>query len=138
MRATLRLIRCFNRYQVPWFLENPHSSMMWKIPALRKLAAAPHIKEVTVDICSYGTRWRKRTHLLFGNAPECCVQHLRGRFCCGRGVCSYTNKRHIELSGPHPTRRVPWTKVAEPYPLGLCRDLAIALTSAFNVRKHTL
>eukprot|EP00959_Pyramimonas_sp_CCMP1952_P413155 8657675-Pyramimonas_sp.AAC.1 len=66
MKATLRLTRVSNRYHIPWFLEDPYSSMMWKIPALRKLASAPHCEEATVDFCSRGTRWRKRAHLLFG------------------------------------------------------------------------
>ena len=36
--------------------------------------------------------------------------------CTGRGACSRTNKPHIRLVGVHPTKRVAWTKFAEPYP----------------------
>jgi len=139
MRSTLRLLRCFNKYQIPRFLENPYSCMMWKLPALPNIAISQRSSQVTVDFCSYGTAWRKRTHCLFGNTPERCLLPLRDHLCCGRGTCSFTNKPRIELSGPLPTRRIPWAKVAEPYPKDLCRDLAIALISATIEREkpHT-
>ena len=108
---------------------------MWKIPALQKIWRSAKCLGVTVDFCSYGTMWRKRTHILFGNVPECRLAHFHGRLCYGRGVCSFSGKAHTELSGTHPTRRVPWTKVAEPYPKGLNRDLASALISDTAAQK---
>eukprot|EP00959_Pyramimonas_sp_CCMP1952_P310305 6494351-Pyramimonas_sp.AAC.1 len=38
LRATLRITRVLDFCQIPWFLENPYSSMTWKIPALRRRA----------------------------------------------------------------------------------------------------
>ncbi len=43
--------------------------------------------------------------------------------------CTCT-KQHINLRGTHPIRRIPWTLVAQPYPIGprgLCRLLAASL-----------
>jgi hypothetical protein len=36
-------------------------------------------------------------------------------------------KPHIQLRGMHPHKKIPWTLVAQPYPKGLCRLLAISL-----------
>ena len=41
-------------------------------------------------------------------------------------ICS-CEKQHLQLRGTHPTRRIPWTMVAQPYPRGFSRMLALAL-----------
>ena len=130
LRAALKLIRLFNRYGVPWVLENPYSSMLWKIPAIRQLASKPSSFNLTVDFCSYGTPWRKRTCFLFGNLRREHAAHMQDHICQGRGQCSFTGKKHIELTGPRPVRRVPWARVAEPYPRKLCTALAHVFLAA--------
>lgn len=45
-----------------------------------------------------------------------------------RGLCSRTRKPHFKLTGSNHLG-IPWTRVAQPYPSGLCRDLASSLTS---------
>ena len=34
---------------------------------------------------------------------------------------------HVQLRGGHPTKKIPWTAVAQPYPRGFARLLALAL-----------
>ena len=115
--------------QVPWVLENPYSSFLWKIPQIASLASASDAKQITVDLCAYGTAWRKRTHLLFRHVASSSLQIFAGRMCAGRGLCSFSNKKHVELTGPHPTLGIPWTRVAQPYPKKFARDLGLALMS---------
>ena len=54
--------------------------------------------------------------------------HRLQRLCTGRGLCSRTRKPHFKLTGSN-HQGIPWTRVAQPYPSGLCRDLASSLTS---------
>ena len=49
----------------------------------------------------------------------------------GRGLCSFSGKQHFQLTGSN-RQGIPWTSMAQPYPAGLCRDLAFALTSPFH------
>ena len=65
--------------------------------------------------CRFGTPWRKATRIATST-------RLRGlRMMC---QCS---KRHFALRGFSSLHKKMWTKVAEPYPCGLSRLLAISL-----------
>ena len=52
LRATLRIIGTLGMYRTLWFLEKPYSSLMWKIPALRRRTAR-NACEITLDFCSF-------------------------------------------------------------------------------------
>eukprot|EP00959_Pyramimonas_sp_CCMP1952_P337367 7064934-Pyramimonas_sp.AAC.1 len=67
-----------------------------------------------LDMCSFGAPWRKRTRVTCRapynppSSPPC--------LCRGRGgMCSYSSKRHIVLTGIDRASGMLWTRRAEPY-----------------------
>ena len=104
------------RLQVPFWLENPDSSWWWRQRRWRRYrdSRSPHLFRCC--FCRFGTKWRKATRFATSTALA--------------GVtmwCQCGDKRHIPLRGMHPTKKIPWTLVAQPYPRGLCRLVAAAL-----------
>ena len=126
-QAALRIIHWLDQHRIPWILENPATSKCWYLPPLQKLEQSPHVVCVLTDFCQYGCAWRKRTKLMCGNLDSQDVHRLQ-RLCTGRGLCSRTSKRHFQLTGSN-RQGIPWTRVAQPYPQGLNKDLAFSLTS---------
>ena len=126
-KAALKIISWLDQHGIPWIFENPFTSKCWYLPPLQKLATAAHVQTVVVDFCFYQTLWRKRTQLLRGNLDSQDVARLR-HLCTGRGLCSFSCKPHFQLTGSN-HQGTPWTRIAQPYPRGLCRDLAFSLTS---------
>lgn len=125
-KSAFRIIRVLNKYNVPWILENPHSSKCWYLPEFRKLMSLSSVHVRVTDFCCYGTKWRKRTRLLIGNVEYEDSLRLQ-RTCSGtRGFCGRTNKQHFQLTGSGPGG-VPWTRIAQPYPKRLCHHLAHVL-----------
>ena len=126
-RAAIRIIRWLNEHSIPWILENPASSKCWYLPQLRKLENSPNCTVVISDFCQFGTLWRKRTKFLCGNLDTQDVARI-GRLCQGRGTCDRTGRPHFQLTGSN-HKGVPWTRIAQPYPAQLCKQLAFALTA---------
>ena len=130
-RSAIRVIRELDRLHLPWCLENPESSKLWFLPALQRLLRMSHVHAVTIDFCQYGSPWRKRTKLVFGNLDRQDTLRLCHRRCAGPpGWCSRTGRRHARLSGRAPDGR-PRTAVAQPYPPQLCADLSFVLSSPY-------
>ena len=67
--------------------------------------------------CRLGCAWRKGTRV----AANTRLAGIRVTMCTCR-------KRHVQLRGNHPTKGLPWTLVAQPYPRGFARLVAIALS----------
>ena len=126
-RATFDVIRSLDLHKTPWILENPHASKCWYLPQLITLANRPHVQTVVTDFCQFGTLWRKRTRFLCGNMDSIDLHRLQ-HTCTGIGICSKTGKQHFQLTGSN-SKGVPWTRIAQPYPLKLCRALAHALSA---------
>ena len=124
--AALKIISWLDQHHIPWILENPSSSKCWFLPPLQDLMAAPHCVTVLTDFCQFGTQWRKRTQLLCGNLDSQDVARLE-RLCSGRGLCSRTGCKHFQLTGSN-RQSIPWTRIAQPYPKELCKQLAFVLT----------
>ncbi len=128
MRAALRIIRWLDFWKIPWIFEQPHCSKAWFTPELIALQNADHTHVLVTDFCQFHTQWRKRTRLLAGNVDWNDFQRC-GRLCTGKhGVCSRSNRLHFQLTGSNP-QGVPWTRIAQPYPHKLCRQLAHSLTA---------
>ena len=131
-----KLIKLFNQYNVPWILENPHSSKCWFLPQMLELEKNDKVQIAVTDFCQYDTKWRKRTRLMVGNVCPNDVQRLN-RLCTGkRGNCSRTGDRHFQLTGSGPGN-LPWTRIAQPYPTKLCHSLAhvlLSTTLAFSMQ----
>jgi hypothetical protein len=108
--------RLIERYHTQlWFwVENPQLSWFWRLPCFRRILRQYHVGAfLQLDYCRFGIPWRKRTRF-FTNLTS-----LMGRqcFCIGGHV-------HQELKGASPSG-VHWTKVAEPYPHGVAKVLAL-------------
>lgn len=88
---------------MPWILGNPFTSICWQTPEARALRAMDNVELVVVDFCAFGTCWRKRTGLLIGNCDSADVESLRRCKCSCVGICSYTGKSHVQLTGSDPT-----------------------------------
>ena len=129
LSVTLRILHACHKHHVPWILENPHSSKLWMIPQCQALVDDYKAQPSVVDFCAYGTRWRKRTTLLSGHIDPADLDRLASRSCQGRkGFCSFQQQCHFQLNGSGPGNR-PWTLIAQPYPPGLCVDLAHLLSA---------
>lgn len=126
-KAALQIVQWLDQLRIPWILENPATSKCWRLPPLQKLERSPHVVCVLADFCQYGCAWRRRTKLMCGNLDSQDVDRLH-RLCTGRGLCSRTQKSHFQLTGSN-RQGIPWTRVAQPYPAGLCKDVAFSLTS---------
>ena len=129
----LRHLAAFCRYchrrRVPFYIENPLTSRLWKTHELRGLAKLTHSVLVNFDFCHFGEPWRKSTQLLVSRHSDIRVIERKCKF--GRGfVCSATGKRHIVLSGA--SGGVFWTARAQAYPHRLCRAIAT------SIREHAL
>ena len=126
-QSAFKIIRWLDQHAIPWILENPHSSKCWFLPPMQKLMSSPHTQVIVVDFCQYGTKWRKRTRLLAGNVEYDDIQRLIQHRCVGtKGICTRTGRRHFQLTGSN-KKGIPYTRLAQPYPSGLCHDLAHAL-----------
>ena len=69
------------------------------------------------DLCTYGTRWRKRSRI----ATNTC---LAGR----RQFCTCGGKPHLRLAGRSALHGLSWTRVAQTCPRALCCALAQAIS----------
>ena len=101
---------------IPYWLENPDSSWWWRQRRWRRYREAHNKMTFRCCFCRFGTKWRKATRIATSTALAGVTMWCK----CG-------NKSHIQLRGMHPTKRIPWTLVAQPYPRGLCRLLAAGL-----------
>jgi hypothetical protein len=130
--SAFKIIRWLDKYKIPWMLENPHSSKAWYLPELVALQNADHTCVFYSNFCQCKTRWRKRTRLLSGNLNWHDVARCQ-RVCHGsNGLCSRNGQPHFHLTGSK-SKGVPWTRVAQPYPVGLCHDLAYSLLAPLRV-----
>ena len=118
-----------HRRRVPFYIENPLTSRLWKMPEIKELMALPHTVTVVFDFCQYGEPWRKSTQLLVSRHADLRAIERRCHF--GRGyVCSATGKRHQQLTGAQ--GGIFWTARAQAYPRKLCRAVASA------IREHAI
>ena len=119
LRFVLRIVEACCERGIPFWVENPDQSWLWKQTARdmdwRPLMEKYHLGDCRLDFCTYGTRWRKRTRFRTNT-------HISGqtRFC----TCS---SPHIVLRGRCKEKGMNFTKLAEPYPRGVSDMLAIAV-----------
>ena len=131
MRSTLYLIRTFQRHEVPLILDNPQSSFMWRVPELVRMARIASVQGWSMDFCSLGCAYRKRTFFLGCHLDPLDVQRLAANAqhrCIGHSVCSFTGRPHEQLTG-HDEYGVAKTKRAQQYPWKLAHMLADLLVS---------
>ena len=124
VRACASIVRACQLAQVPWIIENPRSSFLWKMPAMQRLAAGDSVRIHHCHQCQYSCPWMKPTTFMTGHcqsAPQLersCHPVKR----CGLRMCSKSGEPHFVLSGPGVTKQ------AQTY----SHSLASALTSVFR------
>ena len=101
MRVALRIVRACRRAQVPWLLENPMSSYMFKTDEMRRVMDSSMCCECNADICQYGTAWRKSTKFI-GDIDFVDATAISLRCRGPRSICSRTHRSHLTLSGSGP------------------------------------
>ena len=115
----MRIIRLCNKVGVPWTLENPMTSRVWLTRQIKQLASKSAFWRA--DFCQYGQPWRKATFFLASLGFQ-----LNFRQCTGKhGICSRTGQAHTPLQGTDSSGQF-MTKIAEPYPFQLAKQLALA------------
>ncbi len=127
-KASLRIFRACLSSGTAVVLENPATSRLFLLPAFKRMLKWNHVRYCIVDMCQFGTRWRKPTGLLTANVPGELLDHVCTYRCTCRSTCSRTNLPHLVLSG-NTAQGVPWTKVAQTYPKRFCVEMAKILTA---------
>ena len=100
---------------IHFFCENPDGSWWWRQRRWLKFFNKEHPWIFRLCFCRFGTKWKKPTRVLTNT-------ELGGL--CLWCVCK---GKHVQLRGNDPVRKMPMTRVAQPYPRGLSRLLALAL-----------
>ena len=101
-----------------WF-ENPDLSFWWWQKGWEAWSDASSPLVFRFSFCRFGTAWRKNTRIATDTDLAGC-----------RMMCRCGDRKHIQLRGGHPTRKIPWTLVAQPYPRGLNVLIATAVCAA--------
>ena len=107
-----------------YVVENPDTSFWWRQRKWKRWRSSTSNHVFRCCFCRFGTPWRKATRI----ATNTRLGGVRMMCRC--------NKPHVQLRGNHPVRKIPWTLVAQPYPTGLCRLLAVALCQHAGWCKH--
>ena len=122
MRFSVRIMLLALMLGLPFTLENPRRSRLWICPPMLALLRRRNVSTVFVDFCMFNKPWKKPTTFAGVHVSFTRLQSYR---CIGskRGICLHSGKPHLPLSGQ--TSSGEWlTKIAEPYPTGLCNGLA--------------
>ena len=101
-----------------YFVENPDTSWWWWQKRWGAYRSPQSDRIFRCCFCRFGTRWRKATRIATNTALA------------GKTMWCQCKRQHVRLRGMHPVRKIPMTRVAQPYPAGLSRLLAIALCTA--------
>ena len=102
-----------------FWTENPDGSHLWRQRKFKKFKYSGSKNLARFDMCRFGTRWRKRTRVAT-NIPD--LMGLR-MLCKCKGL-------HVPLRGQHPSKKIPWTLVAQAYPRGFSRLVACGAINA--------
>ena len=121
-----------------WYvLENGVRSKLWEVQSIQEALLATKAISVTTEYCCFRLEadseavapWRKSTRFE-GTLPG--LETLGYRRCRSVRLCDITGRPHIRLSGQNEAG-VWRTKLAEPYPVGLC-DAVAHLACAHGAR----
>lgn len=117
---TLRIARLCDELRIPWVIENPLSSMAWKVPSMRRFLSHSNASECNLDGCVFGEDWKKPTKLVY----KFLNLHSIARRCeSSNHICTRTGQPHIPLKGLSANGKF-MTLVAQPYPWQLVHALS--------------
>ena len=124
MHFTCSVLRLAVHWRLPFTLENPARSLLWLCPPVRWLLRRTPVQFATVELCAFGTAWRKSTGVLGTWVNLDALYPYRCR-CPRRGPCSFSGRPHVPLLTQTPGGT--WlTRLAKPYPWKFVRVLAQA------------
>ena len=108
-------------------VENPRRSRVWETNTMQTLITHISANIVDLEFCGWGTIYQKSTKLVSTLPNLVAVQ----RRCSSWRVCSFTGKPHKALVGKDAGGE--WhTRLAEPYPLDFCADVANVVAAHLN------
>eukprot|EP00438_Fugacium_kawagutii_P032098 Skav202519 [mRNA] locus=scaffold1359:335842:340289:- [translate_table: standard] len=110
------LIEIALRLNLAFWLENPDKSFLWLQKRYQDFRHPASKSVFRLSFCRFGTRWRKDTRVATNTS-------LAAR----RMMCTCAGRPHQVLRGYSVLHRMSWTRVAEPYPRGFAKLLAMAL-----------
>jgi hypothetical protein len=131
MFVTVRLARALCARGISWTLEQPQTSRMWICNAVQKLLKQHSCHTVDTVFCAWGTPWRKATRFCYYLCPG--LEKLARSCHSPSGHCCFTHRKHQILQGQH-SSGVPWTRIAQPYPSQLCKQIALLVSAHFMLR----
>lgn len=111
----MELIEISEEMSISYTLENPDTSWMWRQRSTKKFRDPKSPNLFRLSFCRFGTAWKKNTRI----ATSTKLAGLRMLCSCQSG--------HHQLRGYSKVHKRSWTSVAEPYPHGLSKLLALAL-----------
>ena len=115
------ICRLGDSLQILVWIENPRTSFLWLQDEWLQLLQQGAFGFFFTDYCRWGTIWKKSTAFCTN------ISELKGK----RVLCQCCRK-HQQLVGYSRAHGKSWTKVAEPYPSGLCAYLARALVESLK------
>ena len=128
LKSTFKIIRVCLETRTPFILENLLTSKMFLVPEVIRVMNHKDVQVVDVDVCQFGTAWKKNTKLVCGFICDDDLNRLNKRCHAVGGLCSKSGKPHFHLTGTGPGG-ICWTRIAQPYPHGLARALSHCLLS---------
>ena len=134
MQAAFEIIKSLQRQRVPWVLEHPHASYVFKTTQMLQWLESDSVHFRVVDQCRFGSPWRKRTRLVFGNVDPLDTERLNVMCTGGGGFCG-DGKRHVILQGGAGHGK-DMTSLAQAYPKRVCVAMAQSLTAAGRAKLY--
>lgn len=105
---------------IPFWVENPASSWLFRLPDWAKWVQESGVKSWIVDYCRFHMAWRKRTRFL---------TTLR---LAGFSTLCFRDHQHFPLRGRSHVHRKSWTLVAQPYPKGVAEAVGRCMAAAIG------
>ena len=122
MRFSCRVLLIALQLHVPFTLENHRNSRLWLCPGVKKSCCdVPQTQLMLLLVCFWDCM--EETYRIFRHTSGSLSSPTLFMCWYKAGICAHTGNPRIPLMGLRPSG-VWMTKVAEPYPLVLCRKLA--------------
>jgi hypothetical protein len=127
-RFTIRILELCERWNIPYALENPATSMAWEMQHLQRFCKTYDPNFCHLDFCQFGERWKKPTTILYNH---CDLSPLNKQCSSLHGICSRTSRPHVRLAGVDHDN-VFMTLRAQPYPFSMAALVGRQVASALQ------
>ena len=120
-----QLIQTAEEHDCGYWFENPDLSWLFKQKRFSKYTHKDSEHIFRFCMCRFGTAWKKPTRI---------GTNIRGL--TGLRLPCKCNRPHVVLRGRSKKHKKNWTAVAQPYPSGLCKLVALACSIHANWSEH--